>query len=127
MSLSRRGILGLLGGAIAAPQVGAKAAAETLGLPGMAVTSEPFPVEPFFGSGLGDSKHHWWGSIPQISLEASYEARHSERHRYDHMKSWGAAFRHSVTRRDIMLERMFQMKAERDEAFTDKLKAFLKL
>ncbi len=122
--MNRRGILALFGGAVAMPAVGAKAAAQSMGID-LAVGNV------LAGSTEGlcppvDISGGWWGSAPNIAFEVKSAAREYERNRYDHMKSWGRGFRQSVIEREIMAERLFRSKCERDEAFVTKVFGALK-
>jgi hypothetical protein len=115
--MNRRNLLALFGGAVAAPSVGVKAAAEALGV------SDAFSI----GSGNSESVEacgpstydDYWDSPLRMSLDASRRAEHevNSGQGYPHMKSWGRAFRMSAVQRDHYLIEMYQHKMSRDEKF----------
>jgi hypothetical protein len=121
--MNRRGLLALLGGAVAAPSVGVKAAAEALG------------VSNVVGLGSGSlenvacapSSGGWWNSPPQIALDAKERATQDMHHgrAYPHMKSWGHGFRSSVVERDHLLLMTYRQKMQEDASFREKIFAAL--
>jgi hypothetical protein len=124
--MNRRGILALLGGAIAAPSVvGAKTASAVLDV--NPHSPSPMPLEQI-GIGNAPTTNTFWGSPAQIAIDASREARHeiAQNTRYAHMKSWGPAFRHTVISRERQIERLLEEKLRTDEAFLSKFWEALK-
>jgi hypothetical protein len=116
--MNRRGILALLGGAVAMPSAGLKAAAETLGV------SNVIGV----GSGVNEvvgcaPSVGWWNSPLQMSLDAKERANHDMRAGtpYPHMKSWGHAFRSSVVERDHQILLVYRQKMQEDSEFREKV------
>lgn len=123
MSLNRRAILALFGGAAVAPAVGAKTAASALGLEtalvagsGINVLGAPAPMH--------DS---WWGSPLQISMDARERTMSEMAHStpYPHMKSWGRGFRMMVSDKDNRILMMYRQKMHEDASFREKVLAAL--
>jgi hypothetical protein len=117
--LNRRGLLALLGGAVAMPSVGVKTAASTLGLDaaiGVGSTDLGSPASPASASG-------WWGSPLQIAFDAKERAsyRMERGQAYPHMKSWGHAFRQSAVERDEQIMLLYRRKMEDDQLFREKV------
>jgi len=123
--MNRRNLLALFGGALAAPSVGVKAAAEALGV------SDAFNIssgsvgmpEPCGPSTYDD----YWDSPLRMSLDAGRRAEHevNSGQGYPHMKSWGRAFRMSAVQRDHYLMELYQHKMARDEKFRNTVLAAL--
>lgn len=121
--MNRRSLLGLLGGAVAMPSVGAKSAAAALGIDAAALA----PSEVLEGAKLGPAVNGWWGSPMQIAFDAKERTRYEAQHgaAYPHMKSWGHGFRIMQADRDNLILQMYRQKMESDTAFRDKVLAAL--
>lgn len=117
--VARRGFLTGLLGAAAAPAMAKREMMEAMGID---PTASIGGIAESVGE-VGVAASNWWGSPLQVLFEAQERARHESVRggRYEHMKSWGPAFRHSQTAKDIALEMMIQRKAERDEGFRNSL------
>jgi len=121
--MNRRSLIALLGGAVAVPSVGVKAAAEALGVSNVvALGSGSAEV-----AGCAPSSGGWWGSPLQIALDAKERAAHDlhQGRAYPHMKSWGHAFRSSVVERDHLLLMTYRQKMQEDASFREKMLAAL--
>jgi hypothetical protein len=121
--MNRRGILALLGGAVAMPAVGVKAAADTLGVSNVVgLGSSGAEV-----AGCAPSSGGWYGSPLQIAFDAKERAQYDlrEGRAYPHMKSWGHAFRSSAVERDHLILMTYRQKMQEDSDFREKVLAAL--
>jgi len=121
--MNRRGLLALLGGAVAMPAVGVKSAAAALGVPNV-LNVEATSAEV---GGLTPSLGGWWGSPLQIALDAKEASAREVQagHAYPHMKSWGHAFRSMVVERDHLVLMTYRQKMQEDADFRAKVLAAL--
>lgn len=120
--MNRRGLLALLGGAVALPSpMGAKAAAQILGIDPL--PPAPMPIDQICEASTGPSNGHFWGSDAQISLDARRQAHYetTKHDRYGHMKSWSTAFKRSVVQREIQIEKMLEYRLQSDSAFLQRV------
>jgi len=127
--MNRRGILALLGGAVAMPgAVGAKTAAAIMGIDPH--SPSPMPATQVVEARCaGPISGSFWGTPTQIAFQAGQSARHeaaTDANRYSHMKSWGPAFRRSVIAREMQVEIMFEHKCREDSEFFAKVIGMMK-
>lgn len=124
--MNRRSLLALLGGAAAAPVMGAKAAASGLGLDAATISGASAHE---LVAGIAGPSNGWWGS----PLQAAFDAKERASYRLDrgdgfpHMKSWGRAFRLSQVEREEVLLSLYRRKMESDAAFFEKAMASIGL
>lgn len=127
--MNRRSLLALLGGAVAVPSVGVKAAASALGVETALIAGALNGPEPSGLASTGLNGGGWWGSPLQMALDARERTNHdmTHGHAYPHMKSWGHGFRTSAVERDNLILMMYRQKMQEDEGFRHKVLAALGL